>query len=102
MHESIRGASVRITSIKNIVGKLKLQYNTTKCNEIEAEVIAKTISTAIDEDNSTNKNLIIICGDFNGAKSNTLCRQLQIKQLNTIPTSKNKLLDPIFTNESNS
>ena len=30
------------------------------------------------------------------------CRQLQIKQINTIPTRKNKLLDPILTNKSDS
>ena len=82
--------------------KAASKNNTTKYNEVEAEEIAKTITTIIDEDSSTNQNLIIICGDFNGAKSDTLCRQLQIKQLNTIPTRKNKLLDPIFTNEPNS
>ena len=39
-------------------------------------------------------------GDFNGTKTSTLCRQLQIKKMNTIPTRKNKLLDPIYTNET--
>lgn len=73
--------------------------NRKKFNEVETNIIAQQVATALDEDKSTNKHLLFICGDFNGATSSSLCRQLQVEQINTAPTRKKKLLDPLFTNE---
>ena len=45
-----------------------------------------------------NKNLLIICGDFNGAKTTALTRHLNVKQINKAATRGKNLLDPIHTN----
>jgi hypothetical protein len=52
----------------------------------------------LDAEKSIIKQLLYICGDFNGAKSSTLCRQLQVKQINIKATRGRNLLDPIFKN----
>ncbi len=54
----------------------------------------------MDNNQSTQQQLIYICGDFNNAVCNSFRRQLGVKQLNSEATWKTyeKLLDPIFTN----
>ena len=70
-------------------------------NEQGTDAVAQAIIQAIDTDKSINKQLLFVCGDFNGAKSKTLCNQLQVKQIDSAPTRKGNLLDPNFTNAPN-
>ena len=72
--------------------------NTNKYSGLEINEIIEHITKTQDHARSTQKQLLIICGDFNGAKSNRLCTSLDVKQINTVPTRKGRLLDPIFTN----
>jgi hypothetical protein len=62
--------------------KAAIRNNTIKSSELETINIAITISNAIDKDKTTNKQLLIICGDLNGAKTTALSRHLNIKQIN--------------------
>ena len=45
-----------------------------------------------------SKQLLIICGDLNGAKTTALSQHLNVKQINKAATRGKNLLDPILTN----
>ena len=93
-----RGYSTCYIACIYIPPKAAIRNNTIKNNEEETTNIAKIISNAIDSDKTTNKQLVIICGDLNGAKTTALSRQLNVKQINRAATRGKNLLDPILTN----
>jgi len=96
-----RGYSSCFIACVYITPKNAITNNTIKHNEKGTDEIAQAIIQALDLEKSVNKQLLFVCGDFNGAKSKTLCNQLQVKQINSAPTRKGNLLDPIFTNAPN-
>ncbi len=93
-----RGYSSCYVACIYIPPKAANKNNTQKNQEQETDNIAQIISNILDTEKSINKPLLYICGDFNGAKSCTLCRQLQVKQIKIKATRGCNLLDPIFTN----
>jgi exonuclease III len=97
-HRLPRGFSTCYIACIYIPPKAAIRNNTTKNNEEITINIAKIISNAIDSDKTTNKQLLIICGDLNGAKTIALSRYLNIKQINKAATRGKNLLDPILTN----
>ena len=66
--------------------------NTQKRDNREIINITKAISSAIDAEHSTQKQLLIICGDFNHSNSGPLCRLLDVKQINSAPTRASSVL----------
>ncbi len=44
-----------------------------------------------------SKQLLIICGDLNGAKTTALSQHLNVKQINKAATRAKNLLDPVLT-----
>ena len=100
-HKLPRGYSTCYIACIYIPTKAATRKNSIKNHEEETSNIAKIISNAIDSDRTTNKQLLIICGDLDGAKTNALSRHLNIKQINKAATRGKNLLVPILTNAPN-
>ena len=97
-HKLPRGYSTCYIACIYIPPKAAIRNNTTLNNEEENNNISKIQSNEIDSDRTTNKQLLIICGDLNGAKTTAMSRQLNVKQINKAATRGKNLLDPILTN----
>ena len=80
-----------------LVGVYYPPGQTVECEREMLNYLTHGLDTILTERPSTG---VLICGDFNNLKLNTLCRRFNLQKLVKSPTRGEKILDQILTNMS--